>query len=72
MLVVHEWESDPTFKSLIQSSGLAVRVYTPSLRLFIVGAVPLPRRWCRWSKFWDMMWWSLIPFDFLESERWSM
>ena len=38
MLLVDEWD-EPTVKSLIQSSGQAVRVYTPSPRLFIVGAV---------------------------------
>ena len=39
MVTVDTWESEPTFKSLIQSNGQAIRVYTPSIRLFIVGAV---------------------------------
>ena len=39
MVTVNTWETAPTFKSLIQTNGQAVRVYTPSPRLFIIGAV---------------------------------
>ena len=60
MLVVHEWASEPTFKSLIQSDGQAVRVYTPSVRLFIVGAVHIAQALVPMAQVWDTMWWSLI------------
>ena len=43
MLPVNAWETEPTFKSLLQSNGQAVRVYNPSPRLFIIGAVHIAR-----------------------------
>lgn len=72
MLIVHEWASDPTFKSLIQSSGQAVRVYTPSPRLFIVGAVHIAQALVSMAQ---SVGYDVVVIDprsiFLESERWS-
>ena len=72
MLTVNEWESEPTFKSLIQSNGQAVRVYTPSPRLFIIGAVHIAQALVPMAQ---SVGYDVVVIDprsiFLESERWS-
>ena len=72
MDIVHEWESEPTFKSLIQSNGQAVRVYTPSIRLFIVGAVHIAQALVPMAQ---AVGYDVVVIDpraiFLEAERWS-
>ena len=72
MVTVDAWESEPTFKSLIQSDGQAVRVYTPSIRLFIVGAVHIAQALVPMAQ---AVGYDVVVIDpraiFLESERWS-
>lgn len=72
MVVLDAWESEPTFKSLIQPSGQAVRVYIPSPRLFIVGAVHIAQALVSMAQ---SVGYDVVVIDprsiFLESERWS-
>lgn len=72
MVIVHEWVTEPTFKSLIQRSGPAVRVYTPSPRLFIVGAVHIAQALVSMAQ---RVGYDVVVIDprsiFLQSSRWS-
>ena len=72
MLPVNAWETEPTFKSLLQTNGQAVRVYTPSPRLFIIGAVHIAQALVPMAQ---AVGYDVVVIDpraiFLESERWS-
>ena len=71
MTVVQSWEREPTFKSLYQPNGGAVRVYTPSPRLFIIGAVHIAQALVPMAQ---GVGYEVVVVDprsiFLESERW--
>lgn len=71
MTLIHRWENEPTFKSLSQPNGGAVRVYTPSPRLFIIGAVHIAQALVPMAQ---GVGYEVIVIDprsiFLESERW--
>ena len=71
MTVVQQWSSTPTFTSLIQSSGHALCLYTPSPRIFIIGAVHIAQALVPMVQ---GVGYEVIVIDprsiFLESERW--
>ena len=72
MVVVDQWENEPTAKSLMQTNGESVRVYPPSIRLFIVGAVHIAQALVSMVQ---EIGYDVVVIDprsiFLESERWS-
>lgn len=71
MTVVQEWSSTPTVTSLIQPSGHALCVYTPSPRIFIIGAVHIAQALVPMVQ---GVGYDVVVIDprsiFLESERW--
>ena len=71
MTVVENWQGATNNKTLLQDDGVAMRVYNPARRLFVVGAVHIAQALIPMAK---QVGYTMVLIDprgiFLNSERW--
>ena len=72
MTITADWQVAPTSKTLLQEDGRAIRVYTPTRRLFVIGAVHIAQALVPMA---EQIGYSVILIDprgiFLEEKRWG-